>query len=115
MTYYRRHVFVCENRREDGEACCGRRPAAANATRTLRKILTAAQMHGRGKVRVNRAGCFNRCEEGPMLVVYPDAIWYRYENENDLREIAESHLINDAPVVRLQIRRQEEETAAGRD
>ncbi|MGI9297259.1 MAG: (2Fe-2S) ferredoxin domain-containing protein [Gammaproteobacteria bacterium] len=105
MTYYRRHVFICENRREDGGACCARRPAAADAVRTLREILKSKQMHGRGKVRVNRAGCFNRCEEGPMLVVYPDAAWYRYDSGDDLREIAESHLIRGAPVERLLLRK----------
>lgn len=101
MTYYQRHVFVCENLRENGEACCARRPAANNAVQILRAVLKEKQMHGRGNVRVNRAGCFNRCAEGPMLVVYPDAAWYRYDDENELREIAESHLINGIPVARL--------------
>lgn len=101
MTYYRRHVFVCENRREDGEQCCAQHPAAANAVRALREALKKENLHGRGKVRINRAGCFNRCEEGPMLVVYPDAVWYRYDSEADLREIAEQHLIKGEPVNRL--------------
>lgn len=103
MTYYARHVFVCENRREDGEKCCAAHPAADNAVRVLRGVLQKKKMHGSGRVRVNRAGCFNRCEEGPMLVVYPDAVWYRYDNENDLREIAEKHLIQGKPVARLQV------------
>lgn len=99
---YRRHVFVCENRREDGAACCALRPAADNALRFLRGIVNEHKMNGRGKIRINRAGCFNRCEEGPMLVVYPEAVWYRYDNEDDLREIAETHLIGGQIVKHLQ-------------
>lgn len=100
MSYYRRHVFVCENRR-DNKACCAEKPAAAQALHFLREILKAHDLHGSGRMRINRAGCFNRCESGPVLVVYPEAVWYRYDNETDLREIAEKHLLNGEPVARL--------------
>ncbi|KGM08052.1 Ferredoxin, 2Fe-2S [Methylophaga thiooxydans] len=54
------------------------------------------------KVRVNNAGCLNRCKLGPMLVIYPEGIWYRYENKEDIDEIIESHLIQGEIVERLQ-------------
>ena len=102
MTYYRRHVFVCENRRANGE-CCANRPAADSAVKLLREILKSHNLLGGGKMRINRAGCFNRCARGPILVIYPDAVWYRYDNEDDLREIAHAHLIGEQPVRRLQL------------
>jgi (2Fe-2S) ferredoxin len=54
------------------------------------------------KVRVNNAGCLNRCNLGPMLVIYPEGTWYRYESTQDIDEIIESHLIQGKVVERLQ-------------
>jgi (2Fe-2S) ferredoxin len=58
---------------------------------------------GQGQVRVNQAGCLDRCEEGPVCVVYPEGVWYTYVDEEDVDEIIESHLVNGKPVKRLQI------------
>ncbi len=58
-------------------------------------------LRGKGKVRVNRAGCFDRCGEGPLMVVYPEAVWYTFVDEEDLDEIIDSHLINGKVVERL--------------
>jgi len=58
---------------------------------------------GQGKVRVNRAGCLDRCEEGPVCVVYPEGIWYTFIDEEDLDEIIDSHIINGKLVNRLKI------------
>jgi (2Fe-2S) ferredoxin len=52
-------------------------------------------------VRINRSGCFDRCSEGPMLVVYPDAVWYTFIDEADIDEIIQSHIINNITVKRL--------------
>ena len=95
--YYRRHVFVCENKRTDGECCANHQ----SGLKLLRALMKEKQKHGAGGVRINRAGCLDRCAHGPVMVIYPDGIWYRYENETDLREIAESHLINGKAVARL--------------
>jgi len=58
---------------------------------------------GQGKVRVNKAGCLDRCEEGPVCVVYPEGIWYTYIDEEDVDEIIDSHIINGKLVDRLKI------------
>ena len=58
---------------------------------------------GEGRVRVNQAGCMDRCEEGPVCVVYPEGTWYTYIDESDVDEIIESHLVNGKPVDRLKI------------
>ena len=56
---------------------------------------------GRGKVRINKAGCLDRCAAGPVAVVYPEAVWYTYVDAQDIDEIVESHLKNGRVVERL--------------
>jgi (2Fe-2S) ferredoxin len=60
-------------------------------------------MAGPGGVRVNTSGCLDRCEEGPVVVVYPDAVWYTYVDNEDLDEIVDEHLVNGRVVERLKI------------
>ena len=100
--YYRYHVFFCINRRDDGTACC-----AARGSKEVRDYakdrLKALGMHGKGKVRVNNAGCLDRCEEGPVIVVYPEGTWYTYVDKHDVDEIIERHLMHGEIVERLKI------------
>jgi (2Fe-2S) ferredoxin len=58
---------------------------------------------GKGKVRVNQAGCLDRCEEGPVLVVYPEEVWYTYVDRQDIDEIIDQHLLHGRIVERLRI------------
>lgn len=60
-------------------------------------------LNGAGKVRVNKAGCLDRCEEGPVAVVYPEGVWYTYVDREDIDEIVESHLRDGVPVERLML------------
>ncbi len=57
----------------------------------------------KGKVRVNRAGCLDHCEHGPVVVVYPEAVWYHVPTVEDAEEILNSHLVGGKPVDRLKI------------
>jgi (2Fe-2S) ferredoxin len=52
-------------------------------------------------VRVNKAGCLDRCAGGPVAVVYPEGVWYTVMDKNDVNEIVESHLKNGQVVERL--------------
>jgi (2Fe-2S) ferredoxin len=61
----------------------------------------AAGLAGPGKVRVNKAGCLDRCSAGPVAVVYPEGVWYSYVDAQDIDEIVESHLKNGQVVTRL--------------
>tara|TARA_B110000971_G_scaffold221701_1_gene270000 strand:- start:5521 stop:5730 length:210 start_codon:yes stop_codon:yes gene_type:complete len=56
---------------------------------------------GLREIRVNRAGCLNRCEMGPVMVIYPEGIWYSYATEKDIDEIVRSHIIGGKKVERL--------------
>jgi len=60
-------------------------------------------IHEAGKVRINTAGCLNRCSEGPVIVVYPDETWYTYVDREDIDEIIDEHLLNGRVVDRLRI------------
>ena len=65
--------------------------------------IKALGLSGRGKVRINNAGCLDRCNEGPVIVVYPEEVWYTYVDQEDIDEIIESHLQNGQVVERLKI------------
>ena len=102
QAYFQHHVFFCINERNDGRACCADRNAQALQDYAKKRLKTL-NMNGPGKIRINKAGCLDRCEEGPVLVVYPEGIWYTYIDEEDIDEIVDSHLIAGKPVERLKI------------
>lgn len=60
-------------------------------------------MSGEGKVRINVAGCLDRCDEGPCIVVYPEGVWYTYVDKSDIDEIIDEHLKHGRVVERLRI------------
>lgn len=101
MSFYRRHAFFCTNVRE-GRACC-QDHGADQAREHAKARIKAAGLGHPGGVRVNKAGCLDRCEEGPVLVVYPEGTWYTYLDTADIDEIVDEHLVNGRVVKRLQI------------
>lgn len=100
MSYYERHIFFCLNKRDNGEASCADH-AAQDGFDHCKARAKAAGLMGPGKVRVNKAGCLDRCAGGPVAVVYPDAVWYTYVDRHDIDEIVDSHLKNGQVVERL--------------
>lgn len=98
--YYQYHVFFCLNQRENGEDCCANKGAEA-AFDYMKAKVKKLGLAGADKVRINRAGCLDRCGEGPVMVVYPQAVWYTYVDNEDIDEIIESHLQNGKVVERL--------------
>ena len=102
MSYYERHIFFCLNQRENGEASCGDHNAQA-AFDHCKSRAKAARLMGPGKVRVNKAGCLDRCAGGPVAVVYPEAVWYTYVDHADIDEIVDSHLKEGRIVERLRL------------
>lgn len=99
-SYFQRHIFFCLNERPNGEACCAQYDAQAAFDRCKSQV-NAAGLAGPGQVRVNKAGCLDRCAAGPVAVVYPDAVWYSYVDASDIDEIVECHLKNGQVVQRL--------------
>jgi len=98
--YYARHIFFCLNQRGKGDDCCASQHAEDGFDRCKSKVKSAG-LSGPGKVRVNKAGCLDRCAGAPVAVVYPEAVWYTFVDNDDIDEIVESHLKNGQIVERL--------------
>jgi (2Fe-2S) ferredoxin len=90
--FFGAHVFVCCNRRPDGHP---RGSCAARGSERLRDYMKArARELGLGAVRVNMAGCLDRCELGPSLVIYPDGVWYRVSSTADVDRVLQAHIVD---------------------
>ena len=99
MSYYQHHVFFCTNQRENGDTCCQQHGA-----QVMRDYLKdRAKAVGLQNVRINSAGCLGRCDDGPVIVVYPESTWYTYIDESDLDDILSEHLQNGRVVERLKL------------
>jgi (2Fe-2S) ferredoxin len=99
--FYRIHVFACTNRRPDGHA---RGSCAERGSEALRDYMKArAKELGLKGVRINSAGCLDRCELGPVMVIYPEGVWYAYRSSADVDEILRVHLVEGGRVERLML------------
>lgn len=103
VSYYERHIFFCCNQREPGAKTCCNNSGASELRDYAKAKVKDLKLSGAGKVRVNMAGCLDRCDEGPCVVVYPEAVWYTYVDREDIDEIVEEHLLNGRVVERLRI------------
>jgi len=99
--YFEAHVFVCCNRRPEGH---GRGSCAASGSEALRDYMKArAKEMGLKGIRINQAGCMDRCEFGPALVIYPEGIWYQVRTRDDVDEVLQAHLVEGGRARRLML------------
>ena len=100
MPWFRKHVFVCTNRREPGSA---RGSCAEKGSEALRdRFKQALAKRGlKGEMRANAAGCLDQCENGCSVVVYPEQVWYGHVTVDDVDEIVDTHLVGGRLVERL--------------
>ena len=99
--FYRHHVFCCTNTRPPGhpKGCC-----MEKGSDKLRNYMKArAKELGLAGTRINSAGCLDRCEHGPTMVIYPEGVWYAYRTTADIDEILETHLQRGGRVERLML------------
>lgn len=99
--YYEAHVFCCTNRRPAGHprGCCAERDGEA-----LRDHMKSrARDLGLKNVRINSAGCLDRCELGPTIVIYPEGVWYSVPTKADVDEVLETHMLKGGRVDRLML------------
>lgn len=98
--YFDAHVFVCTNRRPDGHK---RGSCAAHGAEKLRDYMKvrSKELGLEGRVRINAAGCLDRCELGPTMVIYPEGTWYTFQSTEDVEEILQTHLVGGGRVDRL--------------
>jgi (2Fe-2S) ferredoxin len=102
MSHYQKHVFFCTNQRVEGASCCADFQAS-QARDYVKERIKKLNLDLNNQVRVNSAGCLGRCEEGPVMVIYPEEVWYTYVDQSDIDEIVEEHLQHGRVVERLKI------------
>ncbi len=102
MAPFERHIFVCQNVRPEGapRVSCTSDGNSELAPR-LKKLAKEAGLDG--SIRINKAGCLDQCEHGPVVVVYPEAVWYGHVQPEDAAEIVAEHLVAGRPVERLRL------------
>jgi (2Fe-2S) ferredoxin/predicted O-methyltransferase YrrM len=98
MEPFRFHLFVCTQQKPEGVPSC---PASGSFA-----VLDALdrEMQARGlshDVQITTCGCMGLCDEGPVMVVYPEGVWYRRVQPSDVSELVSTHLRDGASVDRL--------------
>jgi len=95
---WEKHVFVCTS----GDWCPAVDGDGLGVHARLKRLVGEAGLQQR--VRINKSGCLDQCGFGPMVVVYPDNVWYWGVQPEDADEIVREHLIGGRPVERLRYR-----------
>lgn len=100
MSLYDKHVFICENKRDDTDV---RGSCNQKGSVNFREIFkNEIQQKGlKTKIRVNRAGCLGSCKQGISMVIYPQGIWYGKVTIADIPEIIEKTLLKGEIIQRL--------------
>lgn len=103
MPYYEKHVFICTNRREEGnpKGSCAQKGGEALKDRFKQEL---HERNLKGRFRANASGCLDQCAQGCCVVVYPEQVWYGKVTPEDVPEIIEQHLLGGKPVERLRLR-----------
>ena len=97
--YYRTHVFCCVNERPEGHP---RGSCKHKGAEKLRNYMKARAKELRiPRIRINAAGCLDRCELGPCVVIYPEGVWYRVGSTEDVDAVLERHVLAGERVTRL--------------
>jgi len=98
MEPFRFHLFVCTQQKPEGVPSC----SASGSFAVLDTLDREIQMRGwNGEVQITTCGCMGLCDEGPVMVVYPEGTWYRHVGPSDVHEIVGSHLEDGKPLERL--------------
>ncbi|MBF0271529.1 MAG: (2Fe-2S) ferredoxin domain-containing protein [Magnetococcales bacterium] len=98
--FYDLHVFCCVNSRDPGHprGDCSRRGSVALHAYLKGRVKSLPNV---GSVRINQSGCLDRCELGPVMVIYPEGVWYHYRTPEDVDEILDRHIVSGERVYRL--------------
>ena len=96
------HIFVCTSSRINGQqkGYCHSKGGVDLVMKFMEEI---EERELGGEVFVNNTGCFGICEQGPIVVVYPDNVWYKAVTIADVETIMEEHIEGGRPVAALEI------------
>jgi (2Fe-2S) ferredoxin len=102
LATFHKHIFVCTNQREPGSA---RGSCTLDGKGELHQRFKQAIGDAglKATVRANKSGCLDQCEHGPVVVVYPEAVWYGFVQVEDVAEIVSEHIVAGRPVERLRL------------
>ena len=102
MVSPKHHIFICTSCRINGtqQGYCFQQDSVKILQTFLEEI---DERELSGDVMLNNTGCFGICDKGPIVVVYPEGVWYRYEGLDDVEAIIQEHLLNGRPVERLRL------------
>ncbi|MBS1169391.1 MAG: (2Fe-2S) ferredoxin protein [Burkholderiaceae bacterium] len=95
------HLFFCANRRDSGKCCLNK--LSKKAQKHAKKRIQDLRLKGDEKIRINQTDCLGLCSNGPVVVVYPQGVWYRYEDNDDIDRIVDQHLLGGKIVKKLVI------------
>ena len=98
--FYKSHIFVCTNQRPAGHP---KGSCAEKGSEKLRNYMKVRAKELGVSGRVNSAGCMERCELGPVMVIYPEGTWYSYRDAADIDEILTTHVVGGGRVERLML------------
>ncbi|WP_346354112.1 2Fe-2S ferredoxin [Azotosporobacter soli] len=98
----KRHIFVCTSSRINGQqkGYCHAKAGVEIVSRFMEEI---EECELGGEVFVSNTGCFGICEKGPIVVIYPDNIWYGSVTPDDVERIIEQHIEGGEPVKELML------------
>ena len=111
MAGYKKHVFICQQKRDTttGKKSCGTGASLDNRQILKQKIVS----YGLNKeIRINTSGCLGHCNHGPVMVIYLEGIWYEKVQPDDLDEILNKSILDDQIIERLRIKRDDNEKTA---
>ena len=100
--YFETHVFSCINERPEGHVrgCCKSRGAVPLQNYMKARMKELGLL---AKMRANKSLCLDRCEEGPVLVIYPKGTWYHYKTKDDIDAIIDGHIMKGKIVEHLKL------------
>ena len=101
MKKYKKHIFVCVNQRENNlKKSCGNNGLAIRDkfVEELRKL------NLNHEVRANKSGCLAGCSQGPIVVIYPNQIWYKNVTLKNVSEIINESIIKDKIINKLALK-----------
>jgi (2Fe-2S) ferredoxin len=101
LMLFEKHIFICNNQRKEGERVSCGESYGLELVAAFKKAIKDKGLNV--KMRAQRTGCFDICEEGPNVAVYPEGIFYGKVRVEDVQEIVEEHLVKNRPVERLRI------------